>query len=383
MSAFQPAERLETIPEYIFSRLNKAVAKVERQSGRKVLNLGTGTPDVLPAQQYSDKFAQLVKDSSAHAYPGYGATKDFAEALQAWYRQRFGVTLASDELLPLNGAKDGIAHLPLALFNAGDEILVPDPGYPSFCGPALLVGAKPVPYTLSADKDFKIDLPELQKKLSPRSSYLWVNFPSNPTGQVASLPELEEIVAFARAHDLIILYDNAYAEITFSGTKAPSILEVPGAKELAVEIGSFSKAFSFAGFRMGWIVGNKSVIASLAKLKSQMDSGLSLPLQGLGAYALTHPDKSWHEAMIATYKSRRDTVAGYLQGLGLTFSLPEGSLYLWAKIPDGFQSSEAYCQHILQEKQVLFTPGSAYGDSGEGYVRVSISVDIDGIGDYL
>jgi LL-diaminopimelate aminotransferase len=383
MKSFQPAKRLEAFPEYPFSRLAKAVAKVEAETGRKVLNLGIGTPDVPPSRRYSEKFAELVQATGAQAYPGYGATKEFAEALIDWYRRRFQVAITLNELLPLNGAKDGIAHLPLALFDEGDEVLAPDPGYPSFSGPALMIGAKVVPYSLSPGNDYKIDFNELKQKISPRTRYIWVNFPSNPTGQVATLDDLRAIVTFAQQHGLFILYDNAYSEITFDGFVAPSILQIDGAADIAVEIGSFSKSHSFAGWRMGWIVGNAAIIGSLAKLKSQLDSGLSLPLQGLGAYVLNNPDTAWHDQMIASYTQRRDVIARHLQSLGLTFSLPEGSLYIWAKIPDIGQTSEEFCRQLLNDKQILLTPGTAFGDNGEGYVRASISVNIDAIKDYF
>jgi LL-diaminopimelate aminotransferase len=383
MSGITPAKRLDDIPEYVFSRLGKTVKEVERSSGRPVMNFGIGSPDVPPSQIYSQKLAELVQAPNAHVYPGYGATEELAQALIGWYNQRFGVTLTKDELLSLNGAKDGISHLPLALLNQGDEVLVPDPGYPSFSSPAALVGAKPIPYSLIEANDFKIDLSELEQKLSPRTKFIWINFPSNPTGQVITGEELEAVVGFAREHGLFILYDNAYSEITFGDSPAPSILQIEGAKDIAVEFGSFSKAFSFAGLRMGWVAGNSSAIDALAKLKSQMDSGLSLPLQGLAAYALNHPDQSWHGQMISSYVRRRDIIAERIKALGLSFTLPAGGLYIWAKLPAGAGTSEAFCESLLKNKQILLAPGSAFGKNGEGYVRVSICVNIDNINNYF
>jgi LL-diaminopimelate aminotransferase len=383
MKPFQPAKRLDTVEEYVFARLAREAARVEGESGRPVLNFGAGTPDVPPSPLYSQKLAQLVQAPDAHLYPGYGATGEFSEALRAWYKNRFQVELADNELLPLSGAKDGISHLPLAILNEGDEVLVPNPGYPAFDEPAKLVGAKVVAYDLTASNNFKLDLSSLEAKLSDRTKFIWANFPSNPTGQVASVDELKKLVDFARQHDLFVLYDNAYSEITFSGPPAPSILQITGAKDIAVEIGSFSKAFSFAGLRMGWIAGKAEIVAALAKLKSQIDSGMPLPLQGLAAYALRHPDKQWHDSMIASYKGRRDIIADYLKSLSLSFELPAGSLYIWAKIPESAASSEAFCRQLLEDKQILLTPGSAYGSNGEGYVRVSICVNIDKINEYF
>lgn len=366
------AQRLARVPEYIFSQLARSVIDVEAQSKCQVLNFGMGTPDIPPSRLYINKLSQFINDNDAHMYPPYGATLEFAQALINWHQQRFAVTLEKDELLPLLGAKDGVSHLPLALLNEGDEILVPNPGYPAFSGPATMIGAVPIFYNLREENNFRIDLVELEQKITARTKCIWVNFPANPTGQVATLAELEKIINLARRHKLLVIYDNAYSEITFDGFVAPSILEVSGAKEVTVEIGSFSKSFSLAGFRMGWIVGNKEIIAALAKVKSQMDSGLSLPLQRLGAFALNNIDHKWQTEMIATYAQRRNLIADFIKPLGLTFSLPKGGLYIWAKIPDSARDAETFCLQLLQEKQILFTPGNAFGDSGKRFVRVSI-----------
>jgi len=379
----QTAKNVNKFPEYVFSGLEKTVAQVEKESQRKVINFGIGSPDVRPQEQLIDKLAEFIRDPKAHLYPGYGATKEFSESLSAWYRKRFGVDIFHDELFPLNGAKDGISHLAQALLDPDDEVLVPDPGYPAFSYPALMLGAKPVTYDLTQDYNFKIDLKKLEQKISERTKFMWINFPSNPTGQTVTLDELVEIVKFAKNHDLFLVYDNAYSEITFDGFVAPSILEVAGAKDIAVEIGSFSKTFSFAGFRMGWIVGNKDIIAALAKVKSHMDSGLSLPLQKLGALALANFDDEWHKNMILDYKNRRDIIAEKLKKLELTFSLPKGSLYIWAKIPDTVVSSEEFCLQLLREKQILLAPGTAFGKNGDRYVRVSICTNIDSINNYF
>jgi LL-diaminopimelate aminotransferase len=210
-----------------------------------------------------------------------------------------------------------------------------------------------------------------------------VNYPSNPTGQIADKKHLEQIVWFAKKHNLIILYDNAYSEITFDGYIAPSILEIEGAKDIAVEIGSFSKTFSFAGYRMGWIVGNKQLISSLAKVKSQMDSGMTLPIQRLAAYTLSHSDELWFTKMISSYQKRRDIIAKHLQTLGLTFTLPKASLYIWAKIPDNAKDAESFAHELLQKKNILVTPGTAFGKNGSRFVRVSICINIEAIDTYF
>lgn len=383
MSSITTAKRLNMFSEYVFSKLGKKVKEIETQSKRKVLNFGPGNPDYPPSKLYLDKFCELINEQNAHLYPGFGANKDFSNALINWYQKRFNVYLEREELFPLLGAKDGVSHIPLALLDIGDEVLVPDPGYPAFTDPTLMTGGKVVYYDLLEENDFSISINEIEKKITDRTKFIWVNFPANPTGQVISLEELEKIVTFAKQYNIFIVYDNAYSEITFDGFVAPSILQVDGAKDIAVELGSFSKTFSFAGFRMGWIVGNKEVIAALAKVKSQMDSGLSTPLQKLGAYALTNTDEQWYQNMIRSYQERRNIIAQHLKKLGLISSLPKGSLYIWAKIPTTAKNSEAYCMQLLEEKQILLTPGIAFGKNGQRYVRVSICVNIDEIGKYF
>jgi LL-diaminopimelate aminotransferase len=383
MKAIQTAQRLNALPEYVFSRLSKRVAEVEKETKRKVLNLGPGSPDVRPSTIHLNKLKEYIEEPGSHLYPGYQAIPELAGALIQWYRTRFQVSLEASELLPLLGAKDGVSHLPFALLNNGDCFLVPNPGYPAYVSPTLMMDVSPIPYDLFPQDDFRISVKNLEGQVTPKTKFMWVNFPSNPTGQVATLAELKSIIDFGREHDLIIVYDNAYSEITFNGFVAPSILQVEGAKDIAVELGSFSKTFSLAGFRMGWMVGNQEIISALAKVKAQVDSGLSLPLQKLGAFALSHPDDEWHAQMLSSYRERRDVIAAKLRKIGLTFTLPRGALYIWAKIPDSASGSEDFCMQLLEEKQVLLTPGSAFGSNGERFVRVSICSNIEAIDEYL
>lgn len=383
MKTIQTAKNLNLFSDYVFSNLGKIVTEVEKNSKRKVINFGIGSPDIPPKKEHIQKLTEFINLPDAHLYPGYEAIKEFSEALIRWYQKRFNVNILDEELLPLLGAKDGISHLPFAFLNPGDEILVPDPGYPAFTYPSLIIGAKPVYYDLTEANDFKIDFKKLEKKISAKTKFIWINFPSNPTGQMATINELKQIVEFAQKYNLFIIYDNAYSEITFDGFIAPSILQIDGAKDIAVEIGSFSKTFSFAGFRIGWIVGNKSIIAALAKVKSHMDSGLSLPLQRLGAFALNNFDDNWHQKMVLDYKNRRDIIAKKLQTLGLACSLPKGGLYIWAKIPNSYTNSDKFCMEFLKEKQILFAPGTAFGKNGTRYVRVSICANIKDIENYF
>lgn len=377
------AKRLDQFQEYFFSSLAKKKAEVEKLTGKKVLDLSIGSPDFPPSSIYVNKLKEFLDEKNSHIYPGYGAIPEFAQGLQNWYKKRFNVDLEKDELFPLLGGKDGVSHLALALLDSGDEVLVPDPGYPAFSGPATLIGAKPVFYNLTEVNNFKINFEELKKKLTEKTRFIWVNFPANPTGQVVSVNDLKQIVDFAKKNKIWLVYDNAYSEITFDGYTAPSILQIKGAKDVAVEIGSFSKTFSFAGYRMGWIVGNKKIISALAKVKSQFDSGLSRPLQKLGAYALNHTDKLWQKAMITSYEDRRNIIIKNLKRIGLNANKTKGSLYLWAKIPEHFKDSQEFSFDFLEKKQILLTPGTAFGKNGLRYVRVSISSNIDNIDSYF
>jgi LL-diaminopimelate aminotransferase len=377
------AKRLDQFQEYFFSSLSKKKAEVEKFTGKKVLDLSIGSPDFPPSSIYINKLKEFFNEKNSHIYPGYGAIPEFIQGLQNWYKKRFDVDLEKNELFPLLGGKDGVSHLALAVLDSGDEVLVPDPGYPAFSGPATLIGAKPVFYNLTESNDFKINFEELKKKITEKTRFIWVNFPANPTGQVASVNDIKQIVDFAKENKIWLVYDNAYSEITFDGYTAPSILQIEGAKDVAVEIGSFSKTFSFAGYRMGWIVGNKEIISALAKVKSQFDSGLSRPLQKLGAYALDYIDKQWHEAMISSYEKRRNIIIENLKKIGLKADKTKGSLYLWVKIPDSFNNSQEFSFDLLKKKQILLTPGTAFGKNGLRYVRVSISSNIDNIDSYF
>lgn len=377
------SSRLDNFSEYVFAKLNKEVALVERITKRKVLNLGIGSPDFPPSKIYLERLKQYLDEPGSYLYPGYGAMPEFSQGLQNWYQKRFGVSIDDKELLPLPGSKEGIGNLALTLLDPDDEVLVPDPGYPAFSGTAIMLGAKPVNYDLKEETDFKIDLQELENKISPKTKCLWVNFPSNPTGQSATLNELKSVVDFARRHQIWLIYDNAYSEISFSEYVAPSILQIQGAKDIAVEIGSFSKTFSFAGFRLGWVAGNQDLISALAKVKSHLDSGLSIPLQKLGGYALQNFDKNWHENMLKNYDDRRQILKTKLKKLDLKIKDYSAGLYLWAKIPDSFRDAEEFSQQILQAKQILLTPGTAFGKNGRRFVRISICVNIDDIDSYL
>jgi LL-diaminopimelate aminotransferase len=379
----QPSKRSLQIPEYAFSSLAKEAKKVEDADGRKILNLSIGSPSFPPSEIYMQKLHESIAKPNNHLYPGYGATEQFSSGLIEWYQKRFGVELKDNELFPLLGAKDGVSHLPMALADEGDEILVPNPGYPAFTGAALMMGCKVVSYDLLESNHFQLSIPEIEKKISLKTKMIWINFPSNPTGQTITLDELKPLVTLCVKKNIWLIYDNAYAEITYDDYISPSILEIPGAKDITVELGSFSKMYSFAGYRIGWVVGNAQAIAALAKVKSQFDSGLSLPFQDVAAYALIHPDIKWHEKMIASYKNNKDELVNLFARFGLTMESPKGGLYLWAKIPNSFKNSVEYAMELLKKKHILVTPGSVFGTNGDRYVRICFSADITRLSEYI
>ncbi|MFH1188328.1 MAG: aminotransferase class I/II-fold pyridoxal phosphate-dependent enzyme [bacterium] len=377
------SKRLEQFPEYIFSRLAKEVKMLEQKTGKKVLNLAPGSPNIPPSKEYQTQLKQYIDEQDAYMYPGYGAISEFRDSLIQWYLQRFGVVLEENELYPLLGAKDGVVHLPLTLLDAGDEVLIPDPGYPSYTSSVRMVFGNPVFYGVTKENGFTFSCDEIESKITNKTKYIWLNYPHNPTGGTVSKDDLQSLVTLARKRNVLLVYDNAYSEITFGSFRAPSILEIDGAKDVAIEMGSFSKTFSFAGYRIGFVVGNAPVIQAFAKVKSQIDSGLSLSLQRLAAYALLHPDTIWHQNMIQTYQDRRDSISSYLKMSGLTFSLPKGGLYVWARIPDAYDNAETFALELLHKRHIVVTPGTAFGANGERYVRVSICTDITNIKEYF
>jgi len=377
------SRRVNQFTEYAFSALLKKKAEVEKKTGRKVLDLSIGSPDFPPSKIYIKKLKEFLDEKTSHLYPGYGAIPELSKALQNWYKKRFGVELKGNELYPLLGGKDGVSHLTFVLTDEGDEVLVPDPGYPAFSGSAIMIGTKPVLYDLTEKNDFMIDLNQLAKKISKKTKFIWVNFPANPTGQIIKLDELGKIVNFCRKYKIWLVYDNAYSEITFDNHIAPSILQVKGANKIAVEIGSFSKTLSFAGYRMGWVVGNDNVIKALSRVKSQVDSGMSLAFQKLGAYSLNNYDVNWHKQMIESYEQRADIIVDYLKRIGLDANKKLGSLYLWVRIPDSYKNSRTFVEDFLIKKQILLAPGEFFGRNGKKYVRVSICSNINNIEEYF
>lgn len=367
------ARRVESLLPYLFAELDRRIAE-KRAAGVDVISLGVGDPDTPTPEHVVEALRQAAADPATHRYPSYYGMPELRGAIAGWYRKRFGVALDPEtEVQPLIGSKEGIAHLPVAFVDPGDEALVPDPGYPVFAIGTSLAGGTPVPMPLAAERGFLPDLAAVP--VSGATKLLWLNYPSNPTAAVAELPFFEEAVAFAREHDLLLAHDAAYAELTFDGFVAPSVLQVPGAKDVAVEFGSVSKTYSMTGWRVGWAAGSADAIRALATVKTNLDSGIFNAVQRAALAALTGP-QDVVEQLRALYQKRRDLVVGTLNELGWDLEPPRGSIYVWLPTRDG-TSSAGFCELLLERAGVVLAPGSGYGSAGEGYARISLTVPDD------
>jgi LL-diaminopimelate aminotransferase len=373
------ADRVQSLPPYMFAELDRRLGE-KRAAGIDVISLGIGDPDGPTPRHIVEALQESAEDPTTHRYPSYYGMPALREAIAGWILDRFGVELDPDtEVQPLIGSKEGIAHLPVAVVDPGDEVLVPDPGYPVFGIGTLLAGGVPVSLPLTAGRRF---LPDLSSApVSDVTRMLWLNYPANPTAAVAELSFFEEAVAFARERDVLIAHDAAYSELTYDGFTAPSILQVPGAKEVAVEFGSLSKTYNMTGWRVGWVAGNADVVRGVATVKTNIDSGIFNAVQQAAIAALTGPQDLVEEVR-TVYQKRRDIVVGTLNALGWALEPPRGSIYVWLPTKDGMSSAE-FCELLLERARVVLSPGSGYGSGGEGYARISLTVPDDRLADAM
>jgi LL-diaminopimelate aminotransferase len=367
------ARRIESLPPYLFAQLDRKLA-AKRAEGVDVISLGVGDPDLPTPEHVVRTMQEAVTDPATHRYPSYWGSLEFRAAVADYYRRRFAVELDPEtEVMALIGSKEGIAHVAVAFVDPGDEVLVPDPGYPVYGVSTQLAGGTPVPLPMPASGGF---LPDLSATaVGDRTRVLWLNFPSNPTAVVAELGVLREATAFAREHDLLLCHDAAYSEITFDGFVAPSVLQVDGAKEVALEFGSLSKFSNMTGWRIGWAAGSAEAIRSLAVVKTNVDSGQFTAVQRAAIAALDGPQDHVDD-LRATYQKRRDRVVETLNGLGWSLEPPRGSIYVWVPTSGGRTSSEMV-DLLLDRAGVFVAPGSGYGSGGEGYVRFSLTAPDD------
>lgn len=365
------AQRLQGLSTYVFAEIGKKAQACKAQ-GIDVIRLDIGNPDLMPPQEIIDVLEAAVRRPDMHGYPSFYGAPAFRSAVVAYYQRRFGVTLDPEtEVLALIGSKEGIHHVPTAFVDPGTVVLVPDPCYPTYRMPTLLVGGELYTMPLRKENDFFPDFGAIPAEILERARVLWLNYPNNPTSAVASLEMLAEAVAFARRHDLLLAYDNPYSEIVWNGAQAPSVLQVPGAKEVAIEFNSLSKMVNMAGWRVGMVVGNAEAVGAIARIKTNADTGIFNPLQEAAVAALQLPD-SWHKEHTEVYRRRRNVVTRALDRMNIWYAPYAATLYVWLEIPQGFESSGAFASAMLEQTGVSVSPGTAFGPSGEGYVRLSL-----------
>ena len=377
----QPAERVRRLPPYVFARLDELKAGA-RERGLDLIDLGMGNPDGPTPRPVVDAAYHAIQDSANHGYPPFEGTGSFREAITRWYHRRYGVLLDSNgEALPLLGSKEGLAHLAMAYINPGDIVLVPTPAYPAhFRGPAI-AGGKIVDLPLSASNDWLIDLTAIPDAVAERAKVLFFNYPSNPTAATAPREFFEEIVAFAQRYEIMLVHDLCYAELAFDNYQPTSLLEIPGAKDIGVEFHTLSKTYNMAGWRVGFVVGNRYIIQGLRTLKTNLDYGIFSALQKAAETALQLPD-NYLEAVRTRYRTRRDFLIKAFASLGWTVPKTRATMYLWVPCPPGISSTD-FALSVLEQTGVVLTPGNAFGQGGEGYVRVSLIADCDRLGEAM
>ncbi len=366
------SERLKKVPPYLFAEIDRKIEE-KKAMGVDVISFGVGDPDIPTPQGIIDTLINEARKPLNHRYPSYFGLPVLRTTFSSWFEGRFNVPLDPEkEVLPLIGSKEGIAHLSVALLDPGDVAIVPEPSYPVYSMGAILAGGDSYHIPLKKMFSFMPKLDEIPEKVLKKSKILWLNYPNNPTGAVVELDFFKNVVEFALEHDLAVAHDNAYSEITYDGYVAPSILEVDGARDCCIEFHSLSKTFNMTGWRIGFACGNAELIEALGTVKTNIDSGIFNPIQLSGVHALKNEARSLNE-MRKIYKKRRDYLVRELKSMGFSVNPPLGGIYLWMEVPDGFDSVE-FSKYTLDRAGVFFTPGNAYGPSGEGYVRISLTV---------
>ncbi|HLR75758.1 MAG TPA: LL-diaminopimelate aminotransferase [Virgibacillus sp.] len=366
------SEKVNSLPPYLFSQFQRKKEELEAK-GIDVIDLGIGAPDLPTPDFVIDRLIQEAKVTENHRYSPYSGCQEFREAVAYFYKHHYGVTLdPNEEILTLIGSKEGIAHLMQAVLDPGDHVLLPDPGYPVYSTAVHLAGGESVSLPLEPDNGYVPRYEDVPVEVLRQAKLMLLNYPSNPTAATVEINTFMEAVSFAKENNLILAHDAAYDLVTFDGYKSPSVLQVPQAKERAVEFGSLSKSFNMTGWRIGYVVGNKEVIAALSTLKSNLDSSQFLAIQKAAATALTS-DLFAVEGHNRIFEKRRDKLVSALTDMGISVDLPKGTIFVWAKVPEGF-TSLSFADTLLEKAGVIVTPGSAFGEVGEGYFRMALSV---------
>jgi len=371
------SNRIKNLPPYLFAEIDKMINKAKSE-GMDVINFGIGDPDQPTPQNIVNKMREAVQDPTTHSYPSYEGLIEYRKAISNYYKDRFDVDLEPNtEVVSLIGSKEGIAHLPLCYINPGDCALIPDPGYPVYKTSILLADGNTIMIPLKKENEFLPDLANIEVESAEKAKIFFLNYPNNPTGAVASLDFFKEVIAFAKKYNIIIAHDAAYTDIYLDKNAPHSILEVEGAKDVAVEFNSLSKPFNMTGWRIGWACGNKDVIEALGRLKTNIDSGIFEAIQYAGIEALSNSKKSIIE-MRKLYKKRRDLIVDGLTKLGWNIKANKATFYLWVEVLEDLTSSE-FSKKLFKKTGVFFTPGIGWGDYGENYLRIALTVNSDRI----
>jgi LL-diaminopimelate aminotransferase len=366
------ARRLDQVPPYVFAEIERRVAAM-RAEGVDVISLGIGDPDLPPPPSVVEALERAAARPETHRYPSNQGLGAFREAVAGFYEHRFGVEVdPATELIPVLGGKEAVAHVALACLDPGDVALAPDPGYPPYTSGPVFAGADVHYLPLTAENEFVPRLDAIPAEIASRANLLYFNYPNNPTGAVAADGFFERAVAFAREHDLVAVHDSAYTEISFDGYRPPSFLATPGAKDVGAEIFSLSKGWNMTGWRIGSIAGNAEVVERYRQLKTHFDSGMFDALQLAGVAALTTA-RDFPREMSAVYRRRRDLMIAALRGIGIDAEPPRATPYLWFRVPEGHDSA-SFTELVLAQAAVIVSPGPSFGPSGEGYVRISLTV---------
>ena len=366
------AQRIDKVPPYLFVEISRKIAK-KKAEGINVISFGIGDPDLETPPRVIDELRQTALDPVNHRYPETDGLPEYRKAVSDWYRRRFGVSLDSDkEILPLIGAKEGIGHASFCFIDPGDIALVPDPGYPVYSVGTWFSGGECHWMPLKEENGWVPDLTDIPSDVAKRAKVIWLNYPNNPTGAVVESDYLKEVVQFAKEFDIAVMYDAAYTEVAFDGYRPISFMEIPGAIDVGLEFHSLSKSYNMTGWRLGSAVGNQDMIEALMVIKSNLDSGVPNAVQYMGIEALKISDDEI-ESRNRIYQQRRDKVVNALEKMELEVTSPKAGLYVWAKVPVGYTSAQ-FAEILLEERDVVVTAGNGYGPSGEGYIRLSLTI---------
>jgi len=370
--SFSFSQRLKQIPPYLFAEIDRLKNEMIRR-GVDVIDLGVGDPDLPTPPHIVERLKEAAEDPENHRYPSYNGLFSFRRAVSDWYKRRFGVDLDPErEVIALIGSKEGIAHLPLAFVDPGDIVLVPNPAYPVYHIGTIFAGGRPYYMPLLEENGFLPDLEKIPEDIARRAKLIFVNYPNNPTAAVADLDFFERLKRFAKKYNIVVCHDAAYTELSYDGYRPPSFLEVKGSKEIAIEFHSLSKTYNMTGWRIGFAVGNAEVIKALKEVKSNIDSGVFQAVQWAAIAALEGSEDAV-EKNRGVFQERRDILIDGLRNIGLRVQRAKATFYLWARVPSGY-SSASFSQFLLERAGIVTTPGSGFGDAGEGYIRIALTV---------